>query len=222
MQAKLYAGLLVAAGITMVGAEASAADDWSLLGGTTVAARNDILYGELGWPDATFGWAHGVTDRFDIGARFSLIYGVESTRWTDFGVGLRFPLRFQLTRRAAKVSALFHMDPGLKLYATRPVEFGVQFPVGVNVGVHVTHEATVAFGLDVPVSLFVTPGVAFVLAPMFGPGFEYHFDRRIGLTLNTRFGAALFGADRYSYFVPGYRSHAEFAFLTQVGVVYHL
>ena len=213
----------------MLSAEARAAEGWSLIGGETVQSGADMIYGEVGWPDASFGWAHGISNRVDAGVRFSLIYGYEGTAATQFGVGLRAPIRIRLTQGSGKVNALLHIDPGLKLYAFRPVQFGLQFPLGVQVGISLAPAATLAFGFDLPMSLFLTPGVGFVIAPQFGPGFEYHVTRSLGLSFNTRFGAAIFaGNGRYyddDYYWRGRgwyygRGGADFAFAVQMGVSY--
>ena len=118
--------------------------------------------------------------------------------------GLRAPIRFRLTRGGGKVNALLHVDPGFKLYAFRPVQFGFQFPLGVQVGISLAPAATLAFGFDLPMSIFVTPGALFSIAPQFGLGFESHIIWNVGIGFNTRFGAAIFAGDHYGYSYDDY------------------
>ena len=72
---------------------------------------------------------------------------------------------------------------------------------------------TVAFGVELPMTLFVTPSpVDFWLGPLFGPAFEYHVDRELTLGLNTRFGPIIETA--------GGTTH--FGFVTQLLIAYRL
>jgi hypothetical protein len=163
---------------------------YSLLGGTTVPNGADVVSAEVGWPSATFGFTHGTSSTTDIGFKFDLLYGFENTNVGQFGVGARVPLRAVIMRRD-RLSALVHVDPGLKVYTTSPdASFGIQFPVGVTVGYAASPELNVAFGLELPMFLVLTGAASpdFFLGPLFGPAVEYHVDRQLTVGLNTRFG----------------------------------
>jgi hypothetical protein len=163
---------------------------YSLLGGTTVPTGTDVVSGEFGWPSATFGFTHGTSPTSDVGIKFDLIYGFENTNTTQFGIGFRVPLRFSVLRRD-RISVLAHIDPGVKVYTTNPAAFGFQWPVGLTLGYAARPELNVAFGFELPMTLFVTnpgPSPSFLLGPMFGPAFEYHVDRQLTVGFNTRFG----------------------------------
>lgn len=226
----LATSLAAAAAVFAVSTSAKAGEGWSLIGGENVNA-GDMIYGEVGWPDASFGWAHGL-GRLDAGVKFSLLYGYEGTTFSHFGVGLTAPIRIRLTQGGGKVNALLHFDPGLKLYAFNPVQFGIQIPIGLQVGISLAPAAILAFGFDLPMTVFVTPGALFSIDPQFGPGFEYHVTRNLSLDFNTRFGAAIFAGNGAYY--PGYYygrgrgyyyygggGNAAFAFRVQMGVAYH-
>jgi hypothetical protein len=162
---------------------------YSLLGADTVPNGQDVVSGEVGWPSISLGVTHGTGPRSDIGLRFDLLYGFEyTTSNTQFGVGARVPLRYMAYRRD-RIGVLFHVDPGIKVYTTSPAIFGLQFPVGATVGYTASPELNVAFGLELPMFLSVTPSpVTFFLGPLFGPAVEYHVDRQLSVGLNTRFG----------------------------------
>ena len=82
-----------------------------------------------------------------------------------------------------------HVDPGLKVYTASPTFFGLQWPVGLTLGYAAAPELNVGFGLDLPMTLMVSPSpVSFFVGPMFGPSIEYHVDRQLTVGLNTRFG----------------------------------
>ena len=162
---------------------------YSLLGSDTVPVGQDVASGEFGWPSISFGVTHGYTSRSDIGIKFDLNYGFEyATAVTQFGIGLRVPLRYMAYRRD-RIGVLLHVDPGIKLYTTSPAIFGLQWPIGVTLGYTASPELNVAFGLELPMFLNVTPSpVSMFLGPLFGPAFEYHVDRQLAVGLNTRFG----------------------------------
>src|SRR5262245_7316168 len=185
---------------------------YSLLGGTTVPTGTDVVSGEFGWPSATFGFTHGLSGTTDIGFKFDLNFGFEDTTISQFGIGFRAPLRVMALRRD-KISVLLHVDPGIKVYTTSPdAAFGFQWPIGVTVGYAAEPQLNVAFGFELPMTLFVTPSpVSFFLGPMFGPALEYHVDRLLTVGFNTRFGPIFNTSD-------GNR----FGFITQMMLAYRL
>jgi len=184
----------------------------SLLGGTTVPAGTDVVSGEFGWPSATFGFTHGLSGTTDIGFKFDLIFGFEDTTTSQFGIGFRVPLRLMLHRRD-KISVLAHVDPGVKIYTTSPAIFGFQWPVGLTVGYAARPELDIAFGIELPMTLVVTPSpVQMLLGPMFGPALEYHVDRQLAVGFNTRFGPIFSTAG----------GGGQFGFITQMMLAYRL
>jgi len=190
----------------------SPARNYSLLGSDTVPTGVDVASAEVGWPGIGFGITHGTSATSDIGARFDLLYGIENTTNSQFGIGLRVPFRIHMMQRD-RLGLLFHIDPGIKFYATDSASFGFQFPIGITLGYRASPEFNVAFGVDLPMSLFVTPSpVDFVLGPLFGPAFEYHVDRELTIGLNTRFGPVFFTQ-------PGV---SQFGFIMQLLLAYRL
>jgi hypothetical protein len=171
---------------------------YSLLGADTVPTGQDVVSAEVGWPSVTFGITHGTGPHTDIGLKFDLLYGFEyATTGSQFGVGVRVPLRTVAYRRD-RLGVLLHIDPGIKVYTTDPTAvFGIQFPIGATVGYTATPELNVAFGLELPMFLYFTgPGsTAMFLGPLFGPAFEYHVDRQLSVGLNTRFGPIFWTRD---------------------------
>src|SRR5919201_1280685 len=162
---------------------------YSLLGGETVGTGINVVSGEFGWPSVTFGVTHGLSRDTDVGAKFDLLFGVEgATEASQFGIGFRVPYRM-VALRSDRLSVLLHIDPGIKLFTTSPAAFGLAFPVGAVVGYAVNREVTAAFGVDVNMTLYVTPSpVSFWVAPMFGPAVEFRLDPRLTVGINTRFG----------------------------------
>jgi hypothetical protein len=208
-----------------VGSEARAAG-WGLHSGETLGQGDNMLYGEVGWPDFSAGFQHALSSRADIGFRFSLPYGYDYTTDSQVGMVMRVPIRLALTK-SNKFSALFHFDPGLKfeslgdqdprnhfIYNGGRLAFGFALGVGLEFGFHLSREATINFGFEAPIYLNVT-GRAYAAVPLlFGPGFEYQIDNHIALGFNTRFGPTLFA------FNGG--DHAQFALLAQAYFAYRL
>lgn len=226
---------LFALATTLLGVEARADGDWGLHTGDTLSPGALMTYGELGWPSISGGLAYGLTPRLDIGAQLSLLYGWEYTTSTNLGMGFRVPLRLSLTKRS-KFSALFHIDPGIKFYGSGyfgdftyrggfsgycgdrgigcgGAVFGVQFPFGVELGIHLTPEATLQIGVDVPMDVFFASRATFVFAPLTGFAFEYHIDDHFGVGLNTRLGPVI---------LVSQGSAVTFGFSTQLTVLYRI
>jgi len=185
---------------------------YSLLGGETVGTGVDVVSGEFGWPGISFGFTHGLNRDQDVGLRFDLLFGIEEiSTATQFGLGVRVPYRVTLLRRD-RVSVLAHVDPGIKLYTTSPAAFGLQFPVGVTFGYSATRDLVVAFGVDMPMTLLLTPSpVTFFIAPTFGPAVEFHVDPRLAVGFNTRFGPVI-----------NTNGGSNFGFVTQLLLAYRL
>lgn len=186
---------------------------YSLLGGDTVGNDVNVVSSEVGWPSISFGITHGVSRTADVGLRFDLLFGIDGdTQGSHFGIGLGAPLRTTILRRD-RISVLVHVDPGIKIFTTSPALFGLAFPVGVTLGYAYSRELTVAFGVDMPLTLYVSPSpVNFVISPQFGPALEYRVDPRLTVGLNTRFGPVI-------YTQPGV---SDFGFVMQVLAAYRM
>jgi hypothetical protein len=208
MRKTIVASALALAALCL-GREARA-QAWGMHSGDTLRSGDNMLYGELGWPDLSVGFQHGMSDRFDLGFRFSLLYGYDYTTFTQLGMGMRVPLRFAVVK-GPRFSFLIHVDPGLKFDAfsngagcfrdhpldgigCNGLEFGLQFPVGLEFGLHITPQATFSFGMEIPFYVNLTNGVYGSIPILFGPGFEYRVDDHIALGLNTRFGPTIFAS----------------------------
>jgi len=197
---------------TSLTGSSSSRSNYSLLGADTVPNGVDVASGEFGFPGVSFGLTHGTGANSDIGIKFDILYGFESTTISEFGLGVRVPLRFAAYKRD-RIGVLFHIDPGIKFYTTDPAAFGFQWPIGVTLGYTVSPELNAAFGVELPMTLFVTPSpVSFFLGPMFGPAFEYHVDRELTLGLNTRFGPI----------INTNSGGSQFGFVTQLVIGYRL
>jgi hypothetical protein len=215
---------LLAAAAALVGTEARAADAWGLYTGTTLHGGDNQLSAELGWPDASFQFSHGLTDRFDIGVRLSLMYAYEDEVNVaagevggTFGMGIRAPFRISIVH-SDQIGVSFHVDPGIKFY-TPPdavVPFAFQFPLGFEIGIPLTPQATLGLGFDLSMTAYVAPSefTPFVIAPLFGPAFEYHIDKRIGVGANFRFGPVITLVQSTSF--------TEFGLVAQGAFIYHL
>ena len=110
MQKTIWATMVAAAALSF-GSEARA--QANLHSGDVLRPGENMIYGELGWPDLAFGWQHGVSNAVDIGIRAGLIYGWEFTTFTGLGLGVRVPIRIT-PLKTQKVSVQIQLQPGLK------------------------------------------------------------------------------------------------------------
>ena len=215
-------------------ARSGAAGHFSAITGETVAAGQDMVTAELGFPGFSFGYAHGVTDRFDVGAALDLLYGFRNTTlYNQFGMQLRVPLRYIVYRRG-QVAVQIHADPGLDFYtapgcsanynynyyscqggrlSSGPSSFGINVPVGVTVGFQATPALRLALGADLPIDLNYSPSAYLQTGPMFGGGLEFFFDKQWSAGFNFRVGP--------QFFTVG-DSTAQAGFVTQATVAYRL
>lgn len=196
--------------LALLAAAPSPASRWSLYGGETIAAGQDVFVGEVGWPGTSLGWQHGLTDTTDVGIRFDVLYAFETTTDTHFGLGLRVPLR-AIALRTGRASLLVKADPGLKIYPGNGTPWGFSFPVGAAVGFDVNPDVRFAVGVDVPMALLFSPA-QFVIGTEFGFGIDYALDPRLLAGFNIRVG-------------PVFSSEANgsrFGLVTQIGIAYRM
>ncbi|APR83096.1 Hypothetical protein A7982_08445 [Minicystis rosea] len=207
-----------------VGSEAKAAG-WGLHSGDTLRGGDNMLYGEVGWPDLSLGFQHGMSEKVDLGFRFSLNYGYDYTTLTHIGMGMRVPIRISPVKRG-NFSFMIHFDPGVKFdsfggncgglngFYGCGLQFGIQIPFGLEFGIHFTREATLQFGMEMPIYVNLTNGVYGSIPILFGPGFEYAIDDHMAVGLNTKFGPSIRAVENYS--------GAAFGFITQLYFAYRL
>ena len=225
MRKTIVASMLALAAFT-AGSEAKAAG-WGLHSGDTLRAGDNMLYGEVGWPDLSLGFQHGMSSKVDLGFRFSLDYGLDYTTWTQLGLGMRVPIRIAPVKRD-KFSFLIHFDPGIKFDAFSPLLFGIQIPFGLEFGIHFTREATLQFGMEMPIYINLTNGAYGNIPILFGPGFEYQIDDHMAVGLNTKFGPSILAHDRGGFGGWGWAGRwgtgtgTAFGFITQLYFAYRL
>jgi hypothetical protein len=210
MRKTIYASMFAVAAFTL-GSEARA--QANLHSGDVLRPGDNMLYGEVGWPELAFGFQHGMTDKVDLGFRFSFIYGWEY--WpvspSPLGLGMRVPIRITPVR-TGRVSFQIHFDPGLKFdsfgnrcgvvargyfcdnFAGAGLEFGLWLAFGLEVGIHLTRDATLSFGMEAPFYVNFTNGVYGGLPILFGPGFEYHIDDHMSVGMNLKLGPSIIAA----------------------------
>ncbi len=212
----ILSAALIGGAIAMASGEAHAGGKWGLHSGDTLTAGSIMPYAEVGYPDEGIGVHYGLTDRIEIGGRIGFHYApIYHPSFLAAGMSAAFTLRISLAK-TEKVSALIHLDPGLKVLTFSGPFLGIQFPVGAEIGIHLTREATLQIGLDVPVAVNLTNGVFANIVPMAGPGFEYQISDKMAVGANTRFGATIIaGGDRgvtFSGVGFGFLTHAYFGY----------
>ncbi len=228
MRKTIWASAMALAAFTL-GREALA--DANLHSADVLRPGDNMLYGEVGWPDLSFGFQHGLTDKLDIGFLFSFIYGDEYTANSVLGLGMRVPIRFTPVRRD-KISFQLHFDPGLKFdsfgschevngncVSNDDLHFGLWLDFGLDLGIHITHEATLSFGLEAPFFINFTNGVYGGLPLLFGPAFEYHIDDHMAVGANLKFGPSIHAQSDAN---GNSTSSATFGFITQAYFAYRL
>jgi hypothetical protein len=206
MRKTIWAGMFAAAAAFTVGSEARA--DANLHSADVLRPGDNMLYGEVGWPDLVFGFQHGMTDKVDIGFRFSIIYGFDYTAATAIGLGMRVPIRITPVK-TGKISFQIRFEPGFKFdrfggsntcvnvlgvnecASAGGLDFGLWLDVGLDLGIHITREATLSFGMEAPIYVNFTNVVYGNIPLLFGPGFEYDIDDHMAVGANVKIGPSI-------------------------------
>lgn len=191
----------------------------SVLGGRTLGAGADAIHAQFGWPGIGIAYLHGADRNLDFGGSFTFNYGFEGETHIVPGIKLAGVIRLNLVD-GGKVNFGLRFDPGISMYFANDNNryFGNQFafaiamPVGLAFGIPVGDAVMINFGMDVPMAIFLTPGVFFELPFLFGGGVEYHVDSHLSLTANTGFGPDVF--------IGNGGSDTQFAFKILMGVAY--
>jgi hypothetical protein len=141
--------------------------------------------------------------------KFDLLYGLENTSNSKFGLGLRVPFRL-VARRKDNLLVELHVEPGTRIYTnSASTDFFLRFPVGGIVGIQAAPEVRIAVGVDLNLALQI-PHTAFLeIGPSFGFGVDYLVDKNLIVGLNTRFGPQFYTVSN---------STTDFAFTTQIVV----
>src|SRR5512143_577993 len=108
---KTICASMVALAALAVGSEARA--QANVHSGDVLRPGDNMIYAEAGWPDLAFGFQHGMSDKVDLGFRFSFDYGFDYTTNTVLGLGMRVPIRISPVK-GGKFSFMIHFDPGVK------------------------------------------------------------------------------------------------------------
>jgi hypothetical protein len=183
---------------------------WSVLSGQTVGRGNKVLHGQLGWPGASGAFLYGVNDRFDVGARLSLNYGIEGYFAVMPGFKAQGVLRFNFVNNNQFNFGL-SLEPGFYSHFSYYYSmFGIALPVGLNFGIRASSALMVNVGMDVPLSIaffsyptnypgyggyyYYSGSNAVLMLPILvGGGIEYAINQRVALTYNMRFGPVFSG-----------------------------
>jgi hypothetical protein len=163
---------------------------WSTVTGETVGEGNNVIHVQAGYPGLSGGWFHGMSEKFDLGARFTFNYGYESTTAIIPGLKPAMILKIGLMDNG-KFNMALRFEPGVQLYFSSfggGVLFGINLPAYLDMGIRINNEFSVVLGADLPMSLNLTPGVVFNIPIKFGGGIEYKINPDMALTFNTRFG----------------------------------
>jgi opacity protein-like surface antigen len=191
---RLGFAILAAAVLAAAAAHAQEAiPRWSLIGAETVGDGQHAISAEIGWPGVSLGWTHGVTAYTDVGLRFDLLYAIDDTTHTRFGLGARVPLR-AVAVRGDLASLFVHMDPGFSAYPSDPSRWGIRLPVGGAVGFQVTPQSRFALSMEIPITFVVQPGASIDIGTQFGASYEWFTDRHVLVGFDSRFGPVFHSA----------------------------
>jgi hypothetical protein len=178
----------------------------SVMSAKTVGSGNNVVHAEIGYPQVSGTFLHGVSDGFDIGGKVGLGFPFYSV-----GLNLQAVGRFHLTDINDKISLGLRFLPGITLnFGGLFGSFFVSVPLqaGFVVGIHPIEKLNIGAGIDVIPTLNFGQGFFFSLPIIFGAGAEYWItptiavtaDFRVGPTLGAVGGLGGLGGFGYGYF----------------------
>lgn len=165
---------------------------WSVLSGQTVGDGQNAFTAEAGFPGIDIGYLHGITNRIDLGLKFTFNYSYEGlTNLFVPGTKLQANARFSLLDNG-RLNLAVTFQPGVFTYFFQTsTNVGVAIPVGVVVGFPVTDAMTVHAGMDLPMFVTFGTGSSLTVPILFGGGLEYFLDRSMAVTLDIKMGPAV-------------------------------
>ena len=199
---------------------------WSQVSGTTAGNGKDLIGAEVGWPALQAAYFHGMTDGFDLGARFGLFWGTEGFAPTGFGLRAQAALRWQIPN-ATPYKMTIEVDPGVYTgfgYFGGFAQFGLAATGRYTVAFPITSALTLHAGADIPLIVDFLNGGGASIPIMVGGGAEYFINDAISITLRLRFGVAINVGD-YSYnnfFLNTGGANANFATDCSVGAAFKI
>jgi hypothetical protein len=208
-----FLAVLISAGGAFAQVAPGGGAHWSTITGETVSPDRDALRFDLGWPGLGLTYLHGTSDRSDFGVRFDLLYGLEQTNASKFGLGFGVPFRLIINRNE-RVTVEVHIEPGMRLYpGSNFTLFFLRAPIGGTLGIQITPELRLAAGADMNFALQLSNTAFLEVAPMFGFAAEYAVDRRLNIGFNARFGPQFYTSSG---------GNSDFAFITALVVGYRM
>lgn len=185
---------------------------WSMLSARLLPQNANALHVQIGWPGISGTFRAGISEKLDVGARFSFNYGFENVAFVTPGFKLQGVARLQLVDNP-RFNLGLGFEPGVFFYFPGLTIIGITMPIKLLMGIPVGNSLMLNLGMDMPFVVRFLPGTAVSLQMLFGGGLEYALDRNMLLTFNTRFGPNI-------DFVTG--GSASFAFELLMGVAFRL
>ncbi|MFN0064201.1 MAG: hypothetical protein ACKVPX_16970 [Myxococcaceae bacterium] len=174
------------------GGRRGGAPSWSAASAKTLGSGTTALYFQAGYPGISAAILAGQSAKFDLGGRFSFLYGAEYI--TNIAPGLRLQgiLRFLLGQNG-RMRAGLEFEPGLYTYFNRfgGATFGIFLPLKFTIAFFVIPELAVHAGIDLPLAFNVISSFFAAIPILMGGGMEYFATPNVSLTLRLRFGPSI-------------------------------
>ena len=194
---------------------------WSVLSGQALGTGANVFQAQAGYPGLSVGYLYGLNPNIDLGASFTLNYGLEGdVQASVVGIKPQGVARFALFDNGQyNVGLRAALGPLFYFPSNASSLNGFSLPVSLAVGIPVGSAIMLNAGVDVPFFVVFGPGGGPVLPILLGGGGEYFLDRHLSINFNTRMGPGLSPAPAIS----GNGSVASFfTFEIYLGVAYRL
>lgn len=165
---------------------------WSIYAGNNVGTGDTVLEATAGWPGLGVGILHGMSERLDLGARFTFNYSPEgATLVTVPGVKLQGIARLHLLD-TGRINLGLRFEPGFLAYFYQGLTaIGISIPAGLALGIPISPAFMLHFGFEMPF-YFTFGDLQSVVLPIFaGGGFEYFVDRNLNINMKLRMGPVI-------------------------------
>jgi hypothetical protein len=161
---------------------------WTVDSGETVGAGANVAAAAVGYPGLDLRLIHGLNETTDVNAHVGFNYAFEGiTQGTRFEFTAQVGIRKELLKIAGNMKLSGKFDPGI-LWAASPGQFGIKLPIGIEMGIPMSHVMMLNGSLDLPMFFTVGDFSAFYIPLLFGGGIEYLLQPNLAVTGKIKLG----------------------------------
>ncbi len=211
---------------------------WSVVGALTAPINVNLVEAAVGWPGLHAAFRRGISKELEMGAQFSVNYGVEGMVGAVVpGLKFQFLLRYKFFDNG-KLSLAARFEPGPLFYFYTSANIntcaidqfgnlvcgrstsavgGFALPLGMRLGIAASSAINIGVSFDLPLWFSFGRTAIFYAPILMGLGAEYFLQSNLALTFAVKMGPTLSSSGPTTFNPNG---AAIFTFESKLGVGY--